>query len=89
MLAGLLLVPEKGVRHPDANGLKLFSVVVSIPGNKLVRLSHAFFKIISCFGVRGLWSGALLICGSSVKAGLHYGDYRSKLVPFEAQKNIF
>ncbi len=25
----------------------------------------------------------------SIKAGLHYGDYRSKLVPFEAQNNIF
>jgi hypothetical protein len=25
----------------------------------------------------------------SIKAGLHYGDYHSKLVPFEAQKNIF
>jgi hypothetical protein len=25
----------------------------------------------------------------SVKAGLHYGDYRSKLVHFEEQKNIF
>jgi hypothetical protein len=24
-----------------------------------------------------------------VKAGLHYGDFRSKLVPFEAKKNIF
>ncbi len=23
------------------------------------------------------------------KAGLYNGDYRSKLVPFEAQKNIF
>jgi hypothetical protein len=26
---------------------------------------------------------------ATVKIGLHYGDYRSKLVPFEAQKNIF
>jgi hypothetical protein len=25
----------------------------------------------------------------SLKAGLHYGDYRSKLVPLEAQRNIF
>ncbi len=25
----------------------------------------------------------------SIKAGLHYGDYRSKLVPLEAQINIF
>ena len=25
----------------------------------------------------------------SFKVDLHYGDYRSKLVPFEAQKNIF
>jgi hypothetical protein len=24
-----------------------------------------------------------------VKFGLHYGDYRSKLVPFEEQNNIF
>jgi hypothetical protein len=24
-----------------------------------------------------------------LKVGLHYGDYRSKLAPFEAQKNIF
>jgi hypothetical protein len=26
---------------------------------------------------------------ASLKVGLHYGDYRSKLVPFEEQKNIF
>ena len=25
---------------------------------------------------------------SSLKVGLHYGNYRSKLVPFEEQKNI-
>jgi hypothetical protein len=24
-----------------------------------------------------------------VKVGLHYGGYRSKLVPFEEQQNIF
>jgi len=24
-----------------------------------------------------------------LKASLHYGDYRPKLVPFEAPKNIF
>ncbi len=28
-------------------------------------------------------------CKHCIKAGLHYGDYRSKLVHFEAQKNIF
>jgi hypothetical protein len=26
---------------------------------------------------------------TSIKAGLHHGDYRSKLVPFEEQKYIF
>jgi hypothetical protein len=33
----------------------------------------------------GIWSHLK----HRVKAGLHYGDYRSKQVPFEAQKNIF
>jgi hypothetical protein len=32
----------------------------------------------------GLWF--INLC---LKAGLHYGDNRSKIVPFEAQKNIF
>jgi hypothetical protein len=31
----------------------------------------------------------LLLIFLGLKAGLHYGDYRSKLVHFEAQKNIF
>jgi hypothetical protein len=29
------------------------------------------------------------ICEVSLKADLHYGNYRSKIVPFEAQKIIF
>jgi hypothetical protein len=28
-------------------------------------------------------------CKPHFKVGLHYADYRSKLVPFEEQKNIF
>jgi hypothetical protein len=31
---------------------------------------------------------ARLLVQGTLKAGLHYGDYRSKLVPFEEQKNI-
>ncbi len=29
------------------------------------------------------------LCKHYFKVGLHYGDYRSKLGPFEEQKNIF
>jgi hypothetical protein len=34
-------------------------------------------------------SAVILLLKLAVKAGLHYGGYRSKLVHFEAQKNIF
>ena len=30
-----------------------------------------------------------ILFGLFIKVGLHYGDYRSKLVPFKPQKNIF
>ncbi len=33
-------------------------------------------------------SAKLRQCKRALKVGLHKGDYRSKLVPFEAQKNI-
>ncbi len=29
------------------------------------------------------------LSNTGLKVGLHYGDYHSKLVPFEEQKNIF
>jgi hypothetical protein len=34
-------------------------------------------------------SSATVTAAATVNVGLHYGNYRFKLVPFEAQKNIF
>jgi hypothetical protein len=35
------------------------------------------------------WNKILILKLVQLKAGLHYGDYRSKLVHFESQKKYF
>jgi hypothetical protein len=64
----------------------LFNIVLLLPGFYCLRSN--------CWDYQ-TWTELLfqdcnnLNWREKLKVGLHYGDYRSKLVPFEEQKNIF
>ena len=51
----------------------------------IFNLACLFLKCICCF----VKPSNLMQNWTHLKADLHYGNYRSKLVPFEARKNIF
>ncbi len=64
----------------------LFNIVLLRPGFLLFKVQIAE---ITRHGQNYYFRTVITLSREKLKVGLHYGDYRSKLVPFEEHKNIF